>query len=460
MSTVRRDFLQQAAVGAASLLGTVRTSEAVVPPDPAIRDSVKHDSQSNPSLKPEGGCGPDPIFEKPVPITMAELTKMKIEGVRAVEVNDYVFGNYEGPLKPDPPHADQNPKKAIIIVWEGKPNKFVFWHEASYSPYFQLPSGAGPNFQFFESNWGGELFNQYGRMEQHSFVDIIESGPQRVWIRWTYLDVDEKSNPPVLRGTDDFVSYANGIVWRRQTYQTFYPDRDDAQCASPLDFFTAVPAGVHYSQLMPKDEQHGDYLVGAFLDVYSNKQYNVYWDKSDKPGWDGPFYARRTGAEWFLDIERSKGKVAVQTFRDGLAYCTFGDASGYLANRTQLWDNSHPDTSPCNWGNAKMIHWPVGWVNSGGVIGNDQDIMTKPYHIDTLSMCFVTKPLPMNAEARKWENIKKEWRDKEQERWVGGRVFYCLHGVDQDFETVRRVSRRWLDKGADCARPESVKDLI
>ncbi len=459
MSILRREFLQQVVVGAASVVGGVQTSEAAAPTNPAIREFVKQDSPSNPPVK-TGGGGPDPIFEKPTPITMAELAKMKIKGVRAVEVNDYVFGNYQGPLTPAPPHADQNPKKAIIVVWEGKPNKFVFWHEASYSPYFELPSGAGPNFQFFESNFGGELFNQYGRMEQHSFVDIIESGPERVWIRWTYLDVDEKANPPVLRGTDDFVSYANGIVWRRQTYQTFYPNRDDAQCASPLDFFTAIPAGVHYSELMPKDEQHGDYLVGAFLDVYSNKQYNVYWDKSDKPGWDGPFYARRTGAEWFLDIERSKGKAAVQTFRDGLAYCTFGDASGYLADRTELWDNSHPDTSPCNWGNAKMIHWPVGWVNSGGVIGNDQDIMTKPYHIDTLSMCFVTKPLPMNAEARKWENIKKEWRNKEQERWVGGRVFYCLHGVEQNFQTVRQVSRRWLDKGADCARPESVKDLI
>ena len=457
MSTLRRDFLQQVVVGAASVLGGVRTLEAAAPSNPAIRGSVKHDSLSNPPVK-TGGGGPDPIFEKPTPITMAELAKMKIEGVRAVEVNDYVFGNYKGPLTPDPPHADQNPKKAIIVVWESQPNKFVFWHEASYSPYFELPSGAGPDFQFWESNFGGELFNQYGRMEEHSFVDIIESGPQRVWIRWTYLDVDEKGNPPVLRGTDDFVSYANGIVWRRQAYQTFYPNRDDAQCASSLDFFSAIPAGVHYSELLPKNEQNGDYQVAAFLDVYSSKQYNVYWDKTDRT--KGPYYARRTGAEWFLDIERSKGKAAVQTFRDGLAYCAFGDASGYLADHVQLWDNSHPDTSPCNWGNLKWHNWPIGWINSGGTNANDKDIETMPYCICPVSMCLVTKPFPMNAEARKWDNIVKDWHDKGQERWVGGRVFYCLHGVEQDFRTVRQVSRRWLDKGADCARPESVKDLI
>lgn len=85
--------------------------------------------------------------------------------------------------------------------------------------------------------------------------------------------------------------------------------------------------------------------------------------------------------------------------------------------------------------------------------------MTYPYHIDTLSMAFVSKPYPMNAEARSWPNIKKDWFNKEQERWVDGRVFYCLHGVGHDFPTIRKVSQCWLDKGADCAQPESVKDL-
>src|SRR2546426_4770319 len=59
---------------------------------------------------------------------------------------------------------------------------------------------------------------------------------------------------------------------------------------------------------------------------------------------------RSTGAEWFLDIERSQGKAAVQTFRDGLAYCAFGDASGYVADRVQLRSEEHTSElqSPCN----------------------------------------------------------------------------------------------------------------
>lgn len=65
----------------------------------------------------------------------------------------------------------------------------------------------------------------------------------------------------------------------------------------------------------------------------------------------------------------------------------------------------------------------------------------------------------MNATARTMENTDRDWNGKEQQRWVEGRVFYCLIGVEQDFQSIRQVARRWLDKAADCARPESVKDL-
>jgi hypothetical protein len=447
------------ASGCASVLGGMpRWRSSLLHGRLAFHDESAERSLPAPSRVLANAGGPDPIFTRPAPIATAELASLQVSGVRAVEISDYVFGNYRGDFR-CPPHADGNPKKAIVIVWQDKPYKLVFSHEASYSPWIELPSGAGADFQFFESNFGGELFNQYGRMERNSFVDIIESGPVRVWVRWSYFDVDEQGNGPVVRGTDDFVTYPNGIVWRRQTYSSFFPDNHKAHCASPLDFFAAIPAGVHYSEVLRRDKEHGDYLVGAFLDAYSAKQYNVYWDTSDKPKWDGPFYARRTGADWFLDIERSPGRAAVQTFRDGLAYCAFGDASGYPAERTMLWDNSHPDTSPCNWGNVKMIHWPIGWINSGGVIGGNRDILTRPYHIDTLSMCFVKKPFPMNVQARSWPSILKDWNDPEQERWVEGRVFYCLHGVEQDFSAIREVTRRWLDQGTDCARPESVEHL-
>jgi hypothetical protein len=62
-----------------------------------------------------------PRLAKPTPITMAELAKIRAAGVSAVEVSDYVYGNYQGPLAPSPPHADINPRKAYIVFWKDVP---------------------------------------------------------------------------------------------------------------------------------------------------------------------------------------------------------------------------------------------------------------------------------------------------------------------------------------------------
>ena len=105
------------------------------------------------------------------------------------EVSDYVFGNYRGKFV-SPPSADLNPKKAFIIFWKDFPFRFVFSHEASYCPWFEFPAArAGVSYQFFEGNLGwAELFNQWGRQERNSFVDILEPGPKRVWVRWRILE--------------------------------------------------------------------------------------------------------------------------------------------------------------------------------------------------------------------------------------------------------------------------------
>ncbi|MEK6653898.1 MAG: hypothetical protein AABY92_01930, partial [Thermodesulfobacteriota bacterium] len=90
---------------------------------------------------------------KPSAITMAELARLRTEGVAVRGVSDYVFGKYQGDF-PSPPHADLNPKKAFIIFWKDFPFRFVFAHEGSYCPWFELPSGAGVCYQFFEGNDG------------------------------------------------------------------------------------------------------------------------------------------------------------------------------------------------------------------------------------------------------------------------------------------------------------------
>src|SRR5688500_14183284 len=69
------------------------------------------------------------------------------------EISDYVFGSYAGGFT-SPPSADGNPRKAFIVTWRDRPYRFVFAHEGSYCPWFELTDGSGVCFQFFEGNDG------------------------------------------------------------------------------------------------------------------------------------------------------------------------------------------------------------------------------------------------------------------------------------------------------------------
>ncbi len=155
---------------------------------------------------------------------MDELARMRTDGVSVREVSDYVFGNYQGDF-PSPPHADFNPKKAFIIFWKDFPFRFVFAHEGSYCPWFELPSGAAVCYQFLEGNDGwAELFNNWGRQERNSFVEILDPGPQRVWVRWTYFGVNMEKGQPDYPDTAPLPAPGQIALWK---YKAIYRLNDE-----------------------------------------------------------------------------------------------------------------------------------------------------------------------------------------------------------------------------------------
>jgi hypothetical protein len=276
--------------------------------------------------------GPDPVFEKRDPVTMEVLNRKEIHGVEACEVSDYGPGLYKDSIPNTAPHADHNPKKAVIIKWQNYPGQmFVFNHEASYTPWMELPDGLGLCNQFFEGNNGyGELFNQNGRRERNSFVDIIRSGPDNAWVRWNYFCVNVKSDSlPVLRGTEDYIAYPNGLLWRRLTYTSLWPDNPVGYSWQPIDFFAVAPSGTQWKDLFPRDQEHNDYFISSVLDIYSSKQYDIFWDDSGKP--------RRNGTDDLLwQISKSQGIAMVMTAKEGYLFVLFGPSSGFPAEKNQI----------------------------------------------------------------------------------------------------------------------------
>ncbi len=443
MSYSRRNLLKNVAAGAGLAMGAqMAHGEGWSESFPSAG------SKGSPSAgRSEVPSGPDPLFEKPGPITLAELAQRKTIGVTVAEVSDYAPAHYQGELVPSPPHADHNAKKAIIIVWKDQPHRLVFSHEASYDPWMELPNGVGLCNQFFEGNFGwAELFNNNGRKERNSFVDIVQGGPHRVWVRWNYLCVNQDDDShPALRGTEDYITYPNGLVWRRLTYTSLMPDDPKGYSWQPIDFFAGAPAGTTWKDLFPRDEQHGDYLVGSVIDAYSPKRYDVFWDDNGKP--------RRVGnAPMLMEISHSRGFALIMTFKEGFLFTVMGASSGFPSEKSQILDNSFDDTGGEGWGAARWDHWPVGWLNSQ--THYYQPGSQYPYSFGPFSHFILNHP--MKSPKTDYDPAA---RDMELNRWSEKHVYYTLTGAAHDIEAIRRLAKRWLDQGDNCAQPESIANL-
>ncbi len=398
-------------------------------------------------LRGEDPAAGDP---DPAPITMAQLNSAVTSGVSVCEVTDYVPGHYAGELTPSPPHADMNPKRAFIVFWKDHAERFVFSHEASYCPLFELPSGAAMCNQFFEGNLGdAELFNDLGRKEQNSFVDVVEQGPQRVWVRWTYFCVNmQDDSQPRLRGTEDYFAYPNGLVLRRMRYESLMPDSIVGYSTQPVELFGVAPVGTTIKDLFPRDAEHGDYLTHTALDLYSDRRYDLYWDEQG--------HVRRSGDDATLAaISLSPGCALVMPFRDRLMFAVLGNASGFVTGRNQLMDHSTPGAEGgAGWGTGLWDHWPIGWLNS-------QTSYWKPgspyaYSFGSLGQFFVPEGQRIKAIGT---DYPASCRDMQLNRWTERRWFFVLLGSAADWDEVRRIGRTWLDQGAGCREPDSVAGL-
>ncbi len=393
---------------------------------------------------------PSSVLRKPSVMTMAELDRQTTSGVSAQEVNDYAPGRYQGPMTPSPPHADLNAKKAVVVYWQDRPERFIFSHEASYCPLFELPSGAAMCNQFFEGNLGdAELFNNPGRTERNSFVDIVQHGSQRVWVRWTYFCVNMNDDTkPRLRGTEDYFADPNGLVLRRMSYESLMPDNIVGYSTQPVELFGVAPVGSTIKDLFARDVEHGDYLTHTVLDLYSDNRYDLYWDENGG--------VRRQGDDATLAaISRSRGCALVLPFREKLLFAVLGEASGFPAARNQLVDHCTPGAEGgCGWGTGLWDHWPIGWLNS-------QTSFWKPgspyaYSFGSIGQFFVPEGKRIKSFAQDYPAL---CQDMELNRWTERRAYCVLLGAAGDWEEILRIGRAWLDKGPACGDPASIAGL-
>src|SRR5688500_14757710 len=357
-------------------------------------------------------------------ITMAELAKLNAPGVSVQKVSDYAFGNYAGSFT-SPPQADGNPRKAFIVTWHDRPYGFVFAHEGSYCPWFELPDRSGVCFQFLEGNDGwAELFNQYGRMEKNSFVELLDRGPQRVHVRWTYFGVNQNTGERGYRAVEDFYCLASGLVLRRQSYETLLPGQHHGYAREPIEMIGMCPVGKLWKDVLRTDEKTGERHSLAAMDPFSTNRYDVFLKPKTAKLWDAT--PRRAGCDW-KQIDAAAGVVLVVPMKAGAVFCAFGTASGFDAKGTRLKEHSFADTGGQQWVGSSWDHWPIGWLNSQGHVVDAESLKKYPNHFSPAGMDFFAMPN---------EAVEKG-------------VYWSLCGViPRGVEDARGVVRQWLDLGA------------
>jgi hypothetical protein len=372
-------------------------------------------------------------FAKAPVLTMAELAKRPKSDVEVVELSDYVYGGYSGDFS-GPTHADVNPRRAVVVVWKDFDYRFVLSHEASYCPFIELSSGPGSAFQFFEGNDGwAELLNQWGRRERNSFVDIVESGPKRVWVRWTYVGVNIVAGESAYRAVEDFWAYPNGLIVRRQTYETLRPGDYRGYTREPVEMMVMCPVGQLWFDVLSDGPHSAEKHALAVLDTFSPKRYDVFWTRKPETLLGG--IPRRAGSPW-RDLDDAAGVALVAPLKTGAPFTVFGDASGFRHDYTRIKDHSFPDTGGIGWVSQSWDHWPIGWANSQGHEVDEASLHKYPNSFSPVGMDFFALP------------------NEESERGV----YFSLLGVGgSDFEKIRQAGGRWLALGyKGIANPDNV----
>jgi hypothetical protein len=346
-------------------------------------------------------------------------------------VSDYGGMRYTGEFI-NPPSADGNPRRAVIVEWAGRPQRLVFWHEASYCPFFELADGSGACFQFFEGNDGwAELFNQFGRMEKNSFVEVVDRGPKQVHVRWTYFGVNQQTGERAYRAVEDFYCLANGLVLRRQAYKSLMPKRHEGYAREPIELIGLCPVGKLWKDVLATDEKSGERHALAALDPFSDKRYDVYWGPKEGTLWEAT--PRHDGCTW-KEIDDAAGVALVIPMRAGSPFCVFGTASNFNAETTRVKEHTFSNTMGGNWISSSWDHWPVGWLNSQAHVVDAASLAKYPNHFSPAGMDFFAMP---NEEVARGE-------------------YWSLMGVGtDDTKAIHSTARAWLSLGMPALRDAS-----
>ena len=349
------------------LLANVRaTRRLVLPPSPAKKE---HDELRILIQRPDATV----LWEKKIPVIFvrrpprwpafgAVATKLRYDAPISIRREDGTFGSldYAKGWRPD---------LGDVVVFLPSGSRFVFWRGSCYVPFWASRRNTGLSYEWAETRPPADGFKdcveplmdkelRYGR------VEIIQSTPSRVHVRWTYQSCD-----------------FNYKVWGDSAQEDFY--------FYPDGFGTRV---LSLQSALDSDYELSEFIILTAQDVYPfsalpTNIVDILFLDGEKRAIHFPYDASKQGA-----MMRSRDQPAVYRVRlhkdesaaavyfhpedrklPPLVYGPFMDAGRVV--------------TPCYWGS----HWPLARGQTTGGAINDR-IHATPAHNSVMTWAMQRPP--------------------------------------------------------------------
>ena len=267
-----------------------------------------------------------------------------------------------------------------VVVALPNGSRFVFWRGSSYIPFWAGLHNTGFSYEWAETTPPPDGFVdsveplmdkelRYGR------VEIVESTPSRVHVRWTYQSTDFMYKVWGDAATEDFYFYPDGFGTRTLTLKSV-PGAD----YELSEFIVLTPQSAYPLDVLPKKLAEMIYLDGS--------KEELSFPYRTKSGSGDNFFAnkiensRKIPIVYRLRTHKDDAATAIYFYPGDLtmpiAYAAFYDR-GYLV-------------TPAYWGS----HWPLGRGTSTGRTIDDR-IYSNPGHNSVLTWGMGNRPTPIST---------------------------------------------------------------
>ena len=262
-------------------------------------------------------------------------------------------------------------KRNDVIVCLPGGGRFVFWRGSCYVPFWAGRHNTGLSYEWAETKPPADGFKdcveplmdkelRYGR------VEIIESTPSRVHVRWTYQSCDFNYKVWGDAATEDFYFYPDGFGTRVLTLQSALDSDYELS-----EFIILTPPGAYPFEVLP------------------SKLVEVLFLDGEKREIEFPYDGARQGL-------KLKSRDLTALYRVHLHRDEQETAIYYHPTERQLppvvfggFTDQGQVVTPCYWGS----HWPLGrGQTTGGAI--DNRIHLTPSHNSVMSWAS-QRPAPL-----------------------------------------------------------------